>query len=139
VYGKSGVFDAERLIDLLQALEKFVAVKDKGDGAAFKVDGLRGGMDLGTGGDFVGTKAVSGAGVTPASVATAASTNGGVPAPSSPQQKGPSSSAAARDALRFLFSDEGDFFREFILDEVRRLLFQKEGCWREGNEHLCSR
>lgn len=103
VYGKSGVFDAERLIDLLQALEKFVAVKDKGDGAAFKVDGLRGGTDLGTGGDFVGTKAV----------AVSAANSGAV----LPQQQG--SSDAARDALRFLFSDEGDFFREFILDEVR--------------------
>lgn len=104
VYGKSGVFDAERLIDLLQALEKFVAVKDKGDGAAFKVDGLRGGVDLGTGGDFVGTKAV----------AVSAANSGAV----LPQQR-QGSSDAARDALRFLFSDEGDFFREFILDEVR--------------------
>ena len=30
-------FDADRMIDLLQALEKFVAVKDYGDGSAFKV------------------------------------------------------------------------------------------------------
>jgi len=109
VYGKSGVFDAERLIDLLQALEKFVAVKDKGDGAAFKVDGLRGGMDLGTGGDFVGTKAV----------AASAANSGAVLPPPPQQQQQQGSSDAARDALRFLFSDEGDFFREFILDEVR--------------------
>ena len=27
---------------MLQALEKFVAVKDYGDGSAFKVDGVRG-------------------------------------------------------------------------------------------------
>merc|ERR1719181_2596704 len=54
VYGKTGTFDADRLIDMLQALEKFVAVKDRGDGSAFKVDGIRGGVDLGTAGDFKG-------------------------------------------------------------------------------------
>ena len=37
VYGREGVFDAEKLIDLLQALEKFTAVTDEGDGSAFKV------------------------------------------------------------------------------------------------------
>ena len=37
VYGKEGVLDVDRIIDLLQALEKFVAVKDYGDGSAFKV------------------------------------------------------------------------------------------------------
>merc|ERR1719324_412407 len=41
VYGKEGVLDVDRIIDLLQALEKFVAVKDYGDGSAFKVDGVR--------------------------------------------------------------------------------------------------
>jgi len=42
VYGKQKAFDVERMIDMLQALEKFVAVKDYGDGSAFKVDGVRG-------------------------------------------------------------------------------------------------
>ena len=37
VYGKGETFDVDRMIDLLQALEKFVAVKDYGDGSAFKV------------------------------------------------------------------------------------------------------
>ena len=38
VYGASGtVLDVDRLIDMLQALEKFVSVKEQGDGAAFKV------------------------------------------------------------------------------------------------------
>ena len=36
VYGKDGLFDAATLIDVLQALEKFTAVKDDGDGSAFK-------------------------------------------------------------------------------------------------------
>merc|ERR1740124_422445 len=58
VYGKEGVFDAEKLIDLLQALEKFTAVRDDGDGSAFKVDGVRGMKDMGTAGDFVGSQKV---------------------------------------------------------------------------------
>jgi len=33
VYGKEGNFDAEKLIDLLQALEKFTAIRDDGDGS----------------------------------------------------------------------------------------------------------
>lgn len=37
VYGRDDVFDVVRMIDMLQALEKFVAVKDNGDGSAFKV------------------------------------------------------------------------------------------------------
>ncbi len=37
IYGRGKTLDVDRLIDLLQALEKFVAVKDFGDGAAFKV------------------------------------------------------------------------------------------------------
>lgn len=56
VYGREGSFDAEKLIDLLQALEKFTAVRDEGDGSAFKVDGVRGTKDLGTAGDFAGTQ-----------------------------------------------------------------------------------
>ena len=43
-YGREGQFDAEKAIDLLQALEKITAVRDDGDGSAFKVDGVRGSM-----------------------------------------------------------------------------------------------
>ena len=39
VYGDATTLDAERLIDLLQAMEKFVAVRDTGDGTAFKARG----------------------------------------------------------------------------------------------------
>merc|ERR1712032_692656 len=58
VYGREGFFDAEKLIDLLQALEKFTAVKDDGDGSAFKVDGVRGSKVVGVAGDFVGSQKV---------------------------------------------------------------------------------
>lgn len=37
IYGKGTTLDVDRVIDMLQALEKFVAVKDLGDGSAFKV------------------------------------------------------------------------------------------------------
>lgn len=50
VYGKSRQFDVDRMIDMLQALEKFVAIKEEGDGSAFKVDGVRGSTDLGSAG-----------------------------------------------------------------------------------------
>ena len=55
IYGKEGVFDAENAIDLLQALEKFTAVRDDGDGSAFKVDGVRGNKVVGSAGDFRGS------------------------------------------------------------------------------------
>merc|ERR1719223_1216814 len=58
VYGREGKFDAERLIDLLQALEKFSAVRDDGDGSAYKVDGVRGSKVVGSAGDFVGSQKV---------------------------------------------------------------------------------
>ena len=32
IYGKSDTLDMDRIIDMLQAFEKFVAVKDDGDG-----------------------------------------------------------------------------------------------------------
>ena len=56
VYGSSQSFDVDRMIDLLQALEKFVAVRDTGDGSAFKVDGMRGGVAVGAAGDMRGTR-----------------------------------------------------------------------------------
>jgi len=37
VYGKESSLDIDRIIDMLQALEKFVDVKDRGDGTSFKV------------------------------------------------------------------------------------------------------
>lgn len=40
VYGRSDSFDVDRMIDLLQALEKYAAVRDNGDGSAFKVRAL---------------------------------------------------------------------------------------------------
>ena len=50
--------NAKKLIDLLQAPEKITAVKDEGDGSAFKVDGVRGSKKVGMAGDFSGTREV---------------------------------------------------------------------------------
>ncbi|CAM9313370.1 unnamed protein product [Chrysoparadoxa australica] len=72
VYGKSNVFDVERLIDLLQAFESFSAVKN----------------------DTVGPKA-----------------------PSNLPEEVPGANDV-REALRFFFAKEGEFIREFLLDEV---------------------
>lgn len=124
VYGKDGVFDAEKLIDLLQALEKFTAVRDDGDGSAFKVDGVRGTKDMGQGGDFVGSQKVDtsdretdvgggkfridgrSSGIDIASIGA-----GGV------EQK-EEDEKTVREALRFFFSPEGQLFREFMLEEI---------------------
>lgn len=130
VYGREGVFDAEKLIDLLQALEKFTAVKDDGDGSAFKVDGVRGSKDLGTAGDFAGTQQVK------ASEAQATAVKGKVNLANREEleSSGGYSSAmginlreegqaqrdekTVRQALQFIFSPEGQVFRDFILEEI---------------------
>merc|ERR1719454_2736775 len=65
VYGSSQSFDVDRMIDLLQALEKFVAVRDTGDGSAFKVDGMRGGVAVGAAGDMRGTRSLETASTAP--------------------------------------------------------------------------
>jgi len=101
VYGREGSFDAERLIDLLQALEKFTAVRDEGDGSAFKVDGVRGSKIVGTAGDFSGSKEVADIANLP-------------PVESSTERD----EKTVREALRFFFSPEGNVFREFLLEET---------------------
>jgi aarF domain-containing kinase len=120
VYGKENKFDAERLIDLLQALEKFSAVRDDGDGSAFKVNGVRGTKVVGSAGDFVGSQVVDtsdrntdvgdgrfrvNAGALNRSLA-----NGN-------NQK-EQDEKTVREALRFFFSPEGQVFRDFLLEEV---------------------
>ncbi|GMH80608.1 hypothetical protein TL16_g08618 [Triparma laevis f. inornata] len=101
VYGKDGIFDADRLIDVLVAFEKYGSIKT-GDGTAFKQDGVRGGRDMADkGGSVRGTKAVEFEG---SKVALSEAV-----APSD---------ATGKEALRFFFSEDGDFFRTFMLDEI---------------------
>jgi len=117
VYGKEGIFDAERLIDLLQALEKFTAVRDDGDGSAFKVDGVRGSKVVGTAGDFVGSQQVdtsdreTDVGDGRFRVSNGGGSNGG-------DDQKEKDEKTVREALRFFFSPEGQVFREFMLEEI---------------------
>ena len=124
VYGRKGDFDAEKLIDLLQALEKFSAVRDNGDGTAFKVNGKRGNRMVGSAGDFSGSQKVDtsyrdvdvdGGRFRVSSVTNGAPVltgNGGrTPGGSDDQQ-------STREALKFFFGPEGEVFREFMLEEI---------------------
>ncbi len=58
VYGKSNSLDIDRIIDMLMAVEKFIAVKDQGDGSAYKIDGVRGSTFVGKAGDNSVTKKI---------------------------------------------------------------------------------
>lgn len=103
VYGKSKTLDIERLIDILQALEKFIAVREFGDGSSFKVAGVRGNTYVGKAGDSVGTKALIDESVSQSS-------------PTDPTSG--FSQDSLREALKFFFSDEGDLLRGFVIDEI---------------------
>ncbi|KAG2726602.1 hypothetical protein I3760_01G120900 [Carya illinoinensis] len=92
IYGKSGVFDAERFIDVMQAFENFITAAKSGGGET-----LNGGMaELG----FLQSQT----GYTIPRISTNVS-----------QQKQP---IQTRAALAFLLSDKGNSFREFLLDEI---------------------
>lgn len=92
IYGKSGVFDAERFIDVMQAFENFISAAKSGGG-----ENLNGNMaGLGVLQSQPGYLVP----VFPAIV---------------PQAEQP---IRTRAALAFLLSEKGNFFREFILDEI---------------------
>jgi aarF domain-containing kinase len=121
VYGKEGKFDAERLIDLLQALEKFSAVRNDGDGSAFKVGGMRGNKEVGSAGDFSGSQIVDtsdrdtdvGDGRFRVNTPTG---NNGADANESDQKE--QDEKTVREALRFFFNPDGRVFRDFMLEEI---------------------
>ena len=116
IYGKGESLDVDRVIDMLQALEKFVAVRDDGDGSAFKVDGVRGNTYVGKGGDARGTRKVEVSDVSSLDVrGLVQRRSSATPSLSSPRSK---EKDLTRDALRFFFSEEGALLREFMLDEI---------------------
>jgi aarF domain-containing kinase len=123
IYGRDGVFDAENAIDLLQALEKFSAVRNEGDGSAFKVDGVRGNKVVGSAGDFRGSQKVdtsdrdadsrfrlSNSGSNALAVASDAAI--------APLVQTQNDERTVREALRFFFGPEGEVLREFMLEEI---------------------
>ncbi|KAL9258255.1 hypothetical protein AKJ16_DCAP11482 [Drosera capensis] len=92
IYGKTGNFDAERFIDVMQAFETFVTAARSGGGA-----NLNGRMAvLGVLQNQIGSIAP-------------------VRSAAMPQSEQP---LQTRAALAFLLSDKGNFFREFLLDEI---------------------
>jgi aarF domain-containing kinase len=123
IYGKDGVFDADNAIDLLQALEKFSAVRNDGDGSAFKVDGVRGSKVVGAAGDFSGSQKVDTTDrdtdarfrITATTAATAPANRG---SSSSSTATGNDDARTIREALKFFFSREGEVFREFLSEEI---------------------
>jgi aarF domain-containing kinase len=144
VYGRTGDdLDAERLIDLLQAVEKFVAIRDDGDGSAYKVDGKRGNRYVGKAGDYRGSQLVDISDrqqilppqrgmVLPAGGALAEEEAGRfhvtmrmknsdeteVSSALKQKEADDRDARTVREALRFFFCPEGQVFREFMLEEV---------------------
>ncbi|KAK3016430.1 hypothetical protein RJ639_006263 [Escallonia herrerae] len=91
IYGKSGVFDAERFIDVMQAFETFITAAKSGGGEDLSGDMAELGiMQNQTNAFFPGFS-------------------------SSVSQAQP---VQTRAALVFLLSEKGNFFREFLLDEI---------------------
>jgi aarF domain-containing kinase len=125
VYGRDDQFDAENLIDMLQALEKFSAVRNDGDGSAFKVDGVRGGKVLGSAGDFSGSQVVDisdrDTDIDGGRFRVSKSTSAGALAVAQPNvavTESVNDERTVREALRFFFSQEGEVFRDFMLEEI---------------------
>ena len=141
VYGQEGQFDAERLIDLLEALEKFKAIRDDGDGTAYKVDGVRGSKVVGSAGDFVGSQVVDTSerdtdidgGRFRVSASGSATNNVGG---SNFQAQANEDEETVREGLRFFFSEEGEPFREFMLEEIVTVV---DASSREATQELIRR
>ncbi|KAH9650083.1 protein kinase domain-containing protein [Citrus sinensis] len=92
IYGKSGVFDAERFIDIMQAFENFITAAKSGGG-----EGLNGHM---------------------AELGILQSQTGYIFPVLSSSGSQPTQQIQTRAALAFLLSDKGSLFREFLLDEI---------------------
>lgn len=88
IYGKSGVFDAERFIDVMQAFESFITAAKSGGGEEMNGDMAELGLFQ-------------------------SQTEYSLPGFASDVQP-----VQTRAALAFVLSDKGNFFREFLLDEV---------------------
>ena len=106
VYGKSRVLDADRLIDILESYETFQVASRSAQGGTGVEDSVStaGAMALAT---------VSPRGMQQQSLPVA----GPAPLQVAPASVTPGD-AAAREALTFVFSPQGRFFRDFIIDEL---------------------
>lgn len=118
IYGQSNTLDVDRMIDILQAFEKFMRVKDDGDGTSYKQRGRRGDVYVGRPGDAVGTRSIRRDEEEDEEDDEAAGHNNGNDVHHRREQKQRQRQRSVREALRLFFSDEGQLLREFIADEV---------------------
>ncbi|MEW5317018.1 MAG: hypothetical protein WDW38_008351 [Sanguina aurantia] len=145
VYGKEGVFDADRLIDLLMAFETFVGAsktargdmdKDQPKPASsspapvaastspfpfpfpFPIPAFLSGIPLPFPFPAPAFSSLTGApAATPAMLSTPLMAGAGLSGQAG-SSRANASSEGAREALKFIFSPQGAFFREFIMEEL---------------------
>ncbi|EKX31985.1 protein kinase, ABC-1 [Guillardia theta CCMP2712] len=114
VYGKGSSFDVDRLIELLQAFQTFVDVRDSGT-AGRKEEGERGGEP---------PLLLRSPALTPVAGARSRVRRRSASMLPPAQQEGSSGGgrkgkkSGVQEALVFFFSDSGSFLRQFILDET---------------------
>lgn len=118
VYGRGTVFDADRLIDLLEAFETFSANTESSNGLGKHKDKVES--------DRTSSNSPFRLPLPPFRFPTPPA----LPAPSPARAflstsnrasfAGTNSNAESREALKFIFSSEGEFFREFLVDEIVR-------------------
>eukprot|EP00878_Enallax_costatus_P030877 GHUV01033684.1.p1 GENE.GHUV01033684.1~~GHUV01033684.1.p1 ORF type:complete len:571 (+),score=153.33 GHUV01033684.1:111-1715(+) len=136
VYGKQGIFDADRLIDLLNAFESFTVAAQSSRGDMDQQQAAASSNGNGSSGLFGNPQLIPQLPLLlpPLLLAPgAAFGDGAVAATGGPaiglfglpanrfdlrQQSTLDSQGRLREALRFIFSPEGSFFRSFIMDEV---------------------
>jgi aarF domain-containing kinase len=135
VYGRGESIDAERLVDLLNAFETFASDSQSGRGDMDGSDGMTVSRNLAT----ARARTPSAFGLLPAPPPLPVPVLLPLPLPPPPpgalenlrglaarlplplalsRGSTPADSAGAREAFRFVLSDEGAFFRSFLLDEV---------------------
>lgn len=123
VYGKSRRFDVERVIDMLQALEKFAVVKsivstdgDAAAGATANVAASSSPVLLSAGGAAPEPSQLLSA--QDAALVARTSQLLAPPGPPSDDDAEQRQLDSAREALRFFFAKDGALFRDFLLDEL---------------------
>lgn len=112
VYGKEGVFDADRLIDLLRALEAFRLTERAPDADEILQAAARTEASAGLVQDMARTDTK----VRQAQMST--DRVGDRPTSWAAATASASSDGGAREALTFLLSEDGAFFREFLVEET---------------------
>ena len=112
VYGKGQVFDADRLIDVLEAFETFTVASQRSKGNMEGEAKAKAPAAPAAPGGFPGGF--------PDLNQIFAKIQAGFPAtaPAAPAARGGDQDAQTREALQFVLSPQGSIFREFLLDEA---------------------